>query len=109
MSGLFQQIMYELGIKQSNPSAYHPASQAALEHFHQSINYDQKILLSISERLFYLLLENTFNIPLVLPHSNLFLDIPLRDPLKVVKEKELSETNICLITRQNSSGKFKTK
>lgn len=77
MSGLFQQVMYELGIKQSNPSAYHPASQRALEHFHQSINYDQKILLS--ERLFYLLLENMFKIPLVPPHSNLFLDIALGD------------------------------
>ncbi|CAB4010954.1 Transposon Ty3-I Gag-Pol poly, partial [Paramuricea clavata] len=30
-SGLFQQIMHELGIKQYNSSAYHPESQGALE------------------------------------------------------------------------------
>ena len=31
MSGLFQQVMYQLGIKQVKSSAYHPKSQGALE------------------------------------------------------------------------------
>ena len=37
MSGLFQQVMYELGIKQYKSSAYHPESQGALERFHQTL------------------------------------------------------------------------
>ncbi len=37
MSGLFQQVMHELGIKQYKSSAYHPQSQGALERFHQTL------------------------------------------------------------------------
>ena len=35
MSSLFQQAMYQLGIKQIKSSACHPKSQAALERFYQ--------------------------------------------------------------------------
>ena len=37
MSGIFQQVMYELGIKQLTSAAYHPESQGALERFHQTL------------------------------------------------------------------------
>ena len=37
MSGIFQQVMHELGIKQYRSSAYHPESQGALEKFHQTL------------------------------------------------------------------------
>ena len=37
MSGLFQQVMRELGIHQVTSSAYHPESQGALERFHQTL------------------------------------------------------------------------
>ena len=37
MSGLFQQVMYQLGIKQVKSSAYHPESQGALKRFHQTL------------------------------------------------------------------------
>ena len=37
MSGIFQQAMHELGIKQYRSSAYHPESQGALERFHQTL------------------------------------------------------------------------
>ena len=37
MYGIFQQVMYELGIKQYKSSAYHPESQGALERFHQTL------------------------------------------------------------------------
>ena len=37
LSGVFQQVMYELGIKQYTSSAYHPQSQGALERFHQTL------------------------------------------------------------------------
>ena len=36
-SGLFQQVMHELGIEQYTSSAYHPESQGALERFHQTL------------------------------------------------------------------------
>ena len=36
-SGLFQEIMYQLGIEQYTLSAYHPESQGALERFHQTL------------------------------------------------------------------------
>ena len=36
MSGIFQQVMHELGIKQYRSSAYHPESQGSLERFHQT-------------------------------------------------------------------------
>ena len=37
MSGVFQQVMSELGIKQIKSSAYHPQSQGALERYHQTL------------------------------------------------------------------------
>ena len=37
MSGLMQQVMYQLGIKQYKSAAYHPESQGALERFHQTL------------------------------------------------------------------------
>ena len=51
MSGLFQQVMDKLGIKQYRSSAYHPERQGALERFHQTLKnmirsycFDTKIL-----------------------------------------------------------------
>ena len=37
MSGIFQEVMFQLGVKQIKSSAYHPQSQGALERFHQTI------------------------------------------------------------------------
>ena len=37
MSGLFQQVMFQLGIRQIKSTAYHPQTQGALEHFHQTL------------------------------------------------------------------------
>ena len=37
MSGIFQQVMHELGNKQYKSSAYHPESQGALERLHQTL------------------------------------------------------------------------
>ena len=42
MSGIFQQVMYELGIKQYKSSAYHPESQGALERFHQTFLFSSE-------------------------------------------------------------------
>ena len=37
MSGTFQQILHELGIKQYESTAYHSETQGALERFHQTL------------------------------------------------------------------------
>ena len=37
MSGAFQEVMFQLGIKQMKSTAYHPQSQGALERFHQTL------------------------------------------------------------------------
>ena len=37
MSGLFPQVVFQLGAKQIKSSAYHPESQGALERFHSTL------------------------------------------------------------------------
>ena len=37
MSGLFQQVVFQLGATQIKSSAYHPESQGALERFHSTL------------------------------------------------------------------------
>lgn len=37
MSGLFQQVMHELGNRKYKSSVYHPVSQGALGPFHQTL------------------------------------------------------------------------
>ena len=37
MSGVFQQVIHELGINQLRSSAHHPESHDALERFHQTL------------------------------------------------------------------------
>ena len=37
MSGIFQEVMFQLGVKQMKLSAYHLQSQGALERFHQTL------------------------------------------------------------------------
>ena len=97
MSGIFQQVMHELGIKQYRSSAYQPESQGALERFHQTLknmirsycfdtekDWDEGIHLllfavieSVQESLGFSPFE------LVFGHS-------VRGPLKLLKEKFLS-------------------
>ena len=37
MSGLMQQVLHELGVRQLKSSACHPESQGTIEHFHQTL------------------------------------------------------------------------
>ena len=103
MSGIFQQVMHELGIKQYKSSAYHPESQGALERFHQTLknmirsycfdtekDWDEGIHLllfaareSVQESLGFSPFE------LVFGHT-------VRGPLKLLKEKFLSDDNSSL-------------
>ena len=103
MSGIFQYVMYELGIKQYKSSAYHPESQGALERFHQTLknmirsycfdtenDWDEGIHLllfagreSVQESLAFSPFE------LVFGHT-------VRGPLKLLKEKLLSDDDSSL-------------
>ena len=97
MSGIFQQVMHELGIKQYRSSAYHPESQGALERFHQTLknmirsycfdtekDWDEGIhllLFAVRESVQESLGFSPFE--LVFGHS-------VRGPLKLLKERFLS-------------------
>ena len=97
MSGIFQQVMHELGIKQYRSSAYHPESQGAFERFHQTLknmirsycfdtekDWDEGIhllLFAVRESVQESLGFSPFE--LVFGHS-------VRGPLKLLKEKFLS-------------------
>ena len=98
MSGVFQQVMHELGIKQYKSSAYHPESQGAHERFHQTLknmirsycfdterDWDESIhllLFAVRESVQSSLGFNPFE--LVFGHT-------VRGPLKLLKEKFLSQ------------------
>jgi transposase InsO family protein len=106
MSGIFQQVMYELGIQQFKSSAYHPESQGALERFHQTLknmirsycfdtnkDWDEGIhllLFAVRESVQESLGFSPFE--LVFGHT-------VRGPLKLLKEKLLSnqDTEINLL------------
>ena len=103
MSGIFQQVMHELGIKQYRSTAYHPESQGAFERFHRTLKnmiksycfetdiyWDEGIHLLlfavrefVQESLGFSLFE------LVFGHT-------VRGPLKLLKEKFLSQEDIPL-------------
>ena len=103
MSGLFQQVMDELGIKQYRSSAYHPESQGALERFHQTLkkmirsycfdtnrDWDEGVhllLFAVRESVQESLGFSPFE--LVFGHS-------VRGPLKLFKEKVLSHDDVSL-------------
>ena len=103
MSGIFQQVMHELGIKQYKSPAYHPESQGALERFHQTLknmirsycfdtekDWDEGIhllLFAVRESVQESLGFSPFE--LVFGHT-------VRGPLKLLKEKFLSDDDSSL-------------
>ena len=103
MSGIFQQVMYELKIKQFSSSAYHPESQGALERFHQTLKtmiktycFDTK---NCWDKVIHLLLFATREAvqeSLGFSPFQLVFGHTVRDPLKLFKEKFLFDGNDCL-------------
>ena len=103
MSGIFQQVMHELGITQYKSSPYHPESQGALERFHQTLknmirsycfdtekDWDEGIhllLFAVRESVQESLGFSPFE--LVFGHT-------VRGPLKLLKEKFLSNDDSSL-------------
>ena len=98
MSHVFQEVMYELGIKQINSSAYHPQSQGALERYHQTLkmmikSYCQENPGEWDKGIPYLLFasRDTPNESTGFTPFELVFGHEPRGPLKVVKEQLLSD------------------
>jgi RNase H-like domain found in reverse transcriptase/Reverse transcriptase (RNA-dependent DNA polymerase)/Integrase zinc binding domain/Integrase core domain len=97
MSGLFQQVMYELGIKQYKSSAYHPESQGALERFHQTLKNMIRSYCFDSEKdwdegihLLLFAVRESVQDSLGFSPFELVFGHTVRGPLKLMKEKFLS-------------------
>ena len=99
----FQQVMYELGIHQYKSSAYHPESKGAMEQFHQTLKnmlktYCHQTGNDWDERVHLLLFAVRDSVQESLGFSPFALVFGhfVRGPLKVYKEKLLSEDDSSL-------------
>ena len=97
MSGVFQQVMHELGITQYKSSAYHPQSQGALERWHQTLKTMMRIYCFETEKdwdegIHLLLFAARESVQESLGFSpfELVFGHTVRGPLKLLKEKLLS-------------------
>ena len=115
MSGIFQQVMYELGIKQYKSSAYHPESQGALERFHQTLKnmirsycFDTKKDWDEGIHLLLFAVREIVQESLGFSPFELVFGHTVRGPLKLLKEKFLSDDDSSLNLLQYVSD-FKTR
>ena len=98
MSRTFQQVMKELGIEQCRSSAYHPESQGALERFHQTLKTMMKTYCFDTEKdwdeglhLLLFAVRESVQESLGFSPFELVFGHSVRGPLKLLKEKFLSE------------------
>ena len=100
MSGTFQQVMHELGIKQYKSSAYHPESQGALERFHQTLKnmirsycFDTEKDWNECIHLLLFAVRESVQESLGFSPFELVFGHTVRGPLKLMKEKFLSNND----------------
>ena len=98
MSGVFQQVMHELGIKQYRSSAYHPESQGALERFHQTLKniirsycFDTEKDWDEGIHLLFFAVRESVQESFGFSPFKLVFGYTVRGPLKLLKEKFLSQ------------------
>ena len=98
MSGIFQQVMHELGIKQYRSSAYHPVIQGALEGFHQTLKnmirsycFDTEKGWDEGIHLLHFAVRESRQESLCFSSFELVFGQTVRGPLKLLKEKFLSQ------------------
>ena len=135
MSGIMQQVLCQLGIKQYRSSAYHPESQGALERFHQTLKnmirayctqyqseWDQGIHLllfaareAVQESLgfspFKLVFGRTVRGPLKLLKEMWLADDPpdsLLDQVSSIRYRLISATHLAQQNLKHSQCKMKT-
>ena len=111
MSGVFRQVMYELGIHQYMSSAYHPVSQEAIDRFHQTLKnmlktYCHQTGKDWDEGVHLLLFAIRDSVQESVGFSpfQLFFGHSVRGPLKLYKEKLLSEDGSSLNILNNVSN-----
>ena len=115
MSGSFQQVMHELGIKQYKSSAYHPESQDALERFHQTLKnmirsycFDTEKDWDAGIHLLLFAVRESVQESLGFSPFELVVGHTVRGPLKLMKEKFLSNNGSPLNLHQYVSD-FKSR
>ncbi len=98
MSGVFQQVMHELGVKQYKSSAYHPESQGALERFHQTLKNMIRLYCFDTEKdwdegvhLLLFAVRESVQESLGFSPFELVFGHSVRGPLKLLKEKLLCD------------------
>ena len=103
MSGIFQQVTHELGIKQYGSSDYHPESQGALERFHQTLKNMIKSYCFDTEKdwdegihLLLFAVRESVQESLGFSPFQLVFGHTVRGPLKLLKEKFLSDDDSSL-------------
>ena len=116
MSGVFQQVMHELGITQYKSSAYHPQSQGALERWHQTLKTMMRIYCFETEKdwdegIHLLLFAARESVQESLGFSpfELVFGHTVRGPLKLLKEKLLQSSNNESINLLQYVSDFRTK
>ena len=107
--------MDELGIKQYRSSAYHPESQGALEHFHQTLKnmirsycFDGNRDWDEGVRLLLFAVRESVQESLGFSPFELVIGHSVRGPLKLFKEKLLSHDDVSLNLLQYVSD-FRTE
>ena len=101
LSGLFQQVMCQLGIKQFKSTAYHPQSQGALERFHQTFESMMRAYCFDENRdwdegvhlLLFAVRESVHEALGFSPFELVFGRVP-RGPLKLLKETWLAPDSL---------------
>ena len=113
-SGLFQEVIYELGIEQYTSSTYHPESQGALERFHQTLKnmirtYCLDFEKDLDEGVHLLLFSAREAVQEILGFSpfELVFGRTVRGPLILLKEKLLNDKTDTNLLDYGSKFKYK--
>ena len=101
MSGVFQQVMYGLGINQYRSTVYHQKSQGAIERFHQTLKTMLKTYQSGKDKdegvnLLLFVVRDSVPESLGLSTFELVFGHSVRGPLKLYKEKLISKDDTSL-------------